>query len=851
MKHLARKPHVLKGAEAIYQYTYATTIGNGVYVRQRKADGTPVYSESKYTPHYFLPCDEADATHRGYDGKPLMEHMCDSIYEGKEWLEENPEAYGDIGCEYMVLSDVYGTKDVPFDLDHLYIWNIDIEVYKGDQGFAPVEDPFNPINAITVRWRHLGKTGAVVYGYKDFIPPAGVTYVKCADEVELLRTFMTDFRAGGDFPDIITGWNVQFFDIPYTVNRCKRLFPAEMVNDLSPFRRLADRKSIIDGQERVVIDLRGVVILDYYELYRKFVLTKRESYKLNHIGYVELGKKKLSYEDVRRLERLYDEDPQRFFEYNLTDVEIVDELDQKLKLIELVCALTYNAKVNMADTFKQVRLWDIMVYHKLRSLDKQIPPRKVGSKTDQYDGAYVKDPIVGMHPWVVSFDVASMYPHIMREWNLSPEMLCTGEHNDLLGLLPATNQQLVEDMLAQKIDLTDELKRRNVALAANGVFTRRDKEGFLPAMLKELYDERNRFKKLMKQEKALAEKATDPAEKAKHKKLQAAYNNQQSVRKVNLNSAYGACGSAYFRYYDVALAEAVTITGQLAIRWIAKDLNDYLNRNFKTNIDYVIASDTDSVYLRLGNVVDAYKKAKPNATTQECVDMLDKFSEAKMMPLIEASFVRLAEYLNVFVPCLSMVRDVIADKGVWTAKKRYILNVYNSEGQPYNPPDLKMMGIEAIKSSTPEVVRGMIKKALNILMNGEQPDLWKHIAECEKTFKAQKFEDIAFPRGISKTEGFKTVPIHVRAAHVFNAKAKASGLQVEPIQAGDKIRFAYLKVPNPFFSNVIAAPSGLPAEWDAEQWIDYDLQYDKTFLSPIKVILDAAGWTTEKKASLW
>jgi len=858
MKHTARKIRFENRLPKHLQYTYVTTIGNAVYTRSRASDGTAVYTKEQLTPHYYLPCDEGIATHRGFEGAPLIEHMCDSIRDAREFLEQHPEAYGDIGHEYTVLSDVYGTDDVPFDLDHLYVWNIDIETLRdAERGYATVEDPFNPITAITVLWRHLGKMGKVVYGYKDYTPVRDETFVRCADEEEMLRNFMADYRAGGDFPDVITGWNVQFFDIPYLVNRCRRLFSEEAVSRLSPCDRMQDKTVIVDGRKQTIIELRGVVVLDYLELYKKFVLTKRESYKLNNIAYVELGKTKMSYDDVRRLDRLYEEDPQRFFEYNLTDVEIVDELDQKLKLIELVCALGYNAKVNLVDTLKQVRLWDIMIYHRLRSMGLQIPPRKNnGPSSEQYEGAYVAEVAVGMHPWVVSFDVASMYPHIMRQWNLSPEMLCKDEHRDLSDTLPQTNRELVEALLKRELDVTDELQRRDVALAGNGVFTRRDKEGFLPAMLKELYEERNRFKKLMKEQKGLAEKAKTPAEKLKHKKLQAAYNNQQVVRKVNLNSAYGACGSPYFRYYDVAIAEGVTLTGQLAIRWVAKDLNAYLNKHFKTNIDYVIASDTDSVYLKLGIVAEQYLKAKPDATTQQIVDMFDKFSETRLMPVINASFQSLADYLNVYLPCLTMVRDVIADKGVWTAKKHYILNVYNSEGQPYNPPDLKMMGIQAIQSSTPEIVRGMITKAIHILMNGTQEDAWEFIAKCEADFRKQKFETVAFPRGIKdlkKYEGQeKSVPIHVRASQVFNAKLKKLKIRdIEPIQAGDKIVYAYLKEPNPFFSNIIGAPGGLPAEWDIEKWLDWDLQFEKTFLKPIGTILTAAGWTTEKQNSLW
>jgi DNA polymerase elongation subunit (family B) len=856
MKHTSRSVEFTKRFDPTLQYTYVTTIGSTCYARQRAADGSPVYVEKRYAPVLFLPAGQDEKpTDLGYDDVPLVKYKCKSINEMKDFTEEHPEAYGNIQPEYMFLADTY-PKDVPHDDDKLYIYNLDIEVAKDKElGFAPVEDPFNPVTAITVKWRHMGASGVVVYGTRDYECVGSETYVRCDSEVELLKTFMTDFRGGGDYPDIITGWNVQFYDIPYLVNRIKRVIDEETASQFSPFESIATRRVILTGREMTVIDIRGLAILDYYELYRKFTYSQQESYKLDHIAHVELGKRKVTYEEHGTLQRLYEENHQKFIEYNIRDVQLVDELDAKLRLIQLVCALGYSAKVNFVDTFKQVRLWDIMVYHKLRSMKRQIPPREAREKLSQYAGGYVKEPLVGFHEWVVSFDVASMYPHIIREWNLSPETLVT-------QIAVGT----VDDLLDGKLDRN--LIPPDKALAANGVLTRKDVEGFLPNMLKTLYEERVRFKKMAGAAKKELEQVQDdmrhngetPEQLQRVKELKrnvSAYNNQQLVRKVNLNSAYGALGSPYFRYYDTRLAEAVTLTGQLTIRWIAARINAFLNSAFKTDMDYIVASDTDSVYVRLGVVVDAYKAVKPDATKPQIVTMLDQFAAKKIQPLLRAAFDELATYLNVYTPCLAMAREVIADKGVWTAKKHYILNVHDSEGVRYETPKLKIMGIEAIKSSTPAICREWIKEALRLFLNGTQEDVWAYVNKCRADFRKGSFEDIAFPRSVNGmkkySEAEKGIPIHVRGALTYNEYLRRQKMAhlYESIQEGEKIRFVHLRQPNPFRSHVLAATLGCPPEWEVEKYIDYDQQFEKSFVEPLNAILVCAGWAAEHQATLF
>lgn len=846
MKHTAKPVEFASELARDVQYTYVTSIGNSIYARGRKHDGAPVFVEQKYAPVYYLPTREGDHDARGFDGTPLASRMCDNLKEGREFLEEHPGAFGNIQPEYMLLSDVFGGDEAPHDTERLYIWFTDIEVDRDpERGYAPVEDPFNPVTAITVIWTHMGKTGVVAYGTGDYVPKENETYIKCDDEADLLRKFLFDMRAGGDYPDVISGWNVQFYDMPYLVNRCKRIFDEKMWKRISPFERLADRTVILGGRQQSVIDIRGIAILDYYELYRKFVLKMFENYKLDFIASVEIGAKKVNYKEHRSLDKLYREDHQKFIEYNIQDVRLVIGLDQKRKLIDLVCALGYSAKVNFVDTFKQVRLWDVMIYHKLRSLGKQIPPRDEKEKNEQYAGAYVKDPLVGMHKWVVSFDVASMYPHIIREWNLSPETLIK---QVALGS--------VDDFLNKRVDTSG---YGSMAIAANGVLTRTDEEGFLPNMLKTLYEERSKFKKLAQGVKKQINTEQDPERKKQLQKQYAAYDNAQQVRKVNLNSAYGALGSNYFRFYDTRLAEAVTITGQLTIRWVAKALNDYLNRTFRTdNRDYIIASDTDSVYIRLDVVADAYAQGKNTPPTiKETVAMFDKFCNSKLQKVIEDSLQELADYLHVFNPCLSMAREVIADKGVWTAKKRYILNVWNMEGADLSEPDLKVMGIEAVKSSTPAVCRDMLKKSMKILMNGTQQELWDYVANAHDEFCKAPFEDVAFPRSVNGLKKYahqeKGVPIQVRGAQAFNNALVKFQLtrEYEPIHEGEKTKFSYLRVPNPFHSNVISAPGNCPTEFNIEKWVDYETQWEKAFVEPLNTILGCAGWTLKYEASLF
>jgi len=338
------------------------------------------------------------------------------------------------------------------------------------------------------------------------------------------------------------------------------------------------------------------------------------------------------------------------------------------------------------------------------------------------------------------------------------------------------------------------------------------------------------------------------------------YHNFQLTKKIQLNSAYGAMGNEYFRFFDIRLAEAVTLSGQLVIQWIAKDVNLYLNNLLNTkDIEYVFYIDTDSIYLTLGTLVQKIYKNQLPSDKQKITTALDKFCESKLQKVINDSCNNLKDYLNCRSQKMQMKRESIADKGIWTAKKRYILNVYDNEGVRYDSPKLKMQGIEAIKSSTPEICRDKIAEAIKIMLNKKQDDLHSFIKKFRAEFDNLNPEDIAFPRGcngISKYSGQRQLyklgtPAHTKGAIIYNDLLAKKNLikQYQAIQDGDKIKFLYLKEPNPTMDSVISIIDVLPKEFNLHKYVDYETQFEKSFLDPLKYILNAVKWTAKKTAS--
>ena len=583
-------------------------------------------------------------------------------------------------------------------------------------------------------------------------------------------------------------------------------------------------------------------------LYKKFTYSQQESYALDYIGQAELGEKKLDYSEYGTLNELYKQDYQKFLDYNIKDVVLVERLDDKMKLIEQACTIAYDAGVNLVDSLTSVRMWDVIIHNFLMSKNQVVPPKVIEDKAFQVEGAYVKDPQVGMHNWVVSFDLNSLYPHLIMQYNISPETYVRD-----IGQRPTADE--IINGLYNNENIKDFMNKHNVTVCGSGAMYTKDFQGFLPKLMETMYNDRVKWKTRMI-------KAQQKYEKTPTKELEyeiAKCNNMQMAKKIQLNSAYGALGNQYFRFFDTKYAESITLSGQLSIKWMEVKINEYLNKKLNTEgVDYVVAVDTDSLYVVLDELVN--QSGVDQTETIKVVDFLDKVATEILEPFIDKSYQDLAKYVGAYEQKMVMKREAIADKGIWTGKKHYILNVYDNEGVRYAEPKLKMMGIESVRSSTPAVCRKAIKEALEVLMKEGEKPLRDYVDNFEKKFREMPFEDVAFPRGCRYIHKWssasdiyrKGTPIHVRAALMYNQMLEEKKLtrRYQPIFEGDKIKFCYMKLPNPTRENVFAVPTVLPDEFALDNYIDYEKQFEKSFKEPLNNICESIGWRLEKQADL-
>jgi len=724
--------------------------------------------------------------------------------------------------------------------------SLDIEC-ECEDGFPDPMIAAEKVNAISIK--PFGKE-TVVFGIGPWEHNrSDVIYHNCTNEANLLMKFIKYWRT--ESFDIITGWNVNSFDITYLCNRIDKILGEDEHKKLSPWNQSDVREFTSQGyQKNMIYNLYGVNVLDYLELYRKHTFVNQESYRLDHIANIELGKSKLDYSEYGNLHTLYRQNYAKFLEYNVQDAVLVEELEEKLGLIELVQAMSYNAKCNYNDTFGMVKYWETIIYNFLKEQGIQTPPQKLKTGNDKMKpiiGAYVKEPLVGGHNWVVSFDLNSLYPHIIMQHNISPEKMVKEYKEDVS----------IDRLLNKECDLSY-LKQQNNTVCPNGTKFKRDRQGFLPELMEKFYDERKAWKKKMIEYQKEREVCTDRKRKRELDTLIKRANNNQMVRKIALNSAYGALANQYFAFFSVDLAEAITTSGQLIIQWSERTINDFMNKTLGTEgEDFVIAMDTDSVYITMDKLV---QKVLPEETDKnKIIDFLNK-SEGMFEKILADGFDDLAEYTNAFQNKMEMGREVIADRGIWTAKKRYILNVHDNEGVRLAVPKLKMMGIETAKSSTPQWVRSRLTDAFKVVMSGTEQDLWEFVETARKEFRNLPPEEVAFPRGCKGLVQYacptniysKGTPIHVRGSLLYNHQLKKKNIdrRYEMIKNGEKVHFSYLTTPNPINENVISFMNVLPRELDLHRFIDYDMQFDKAFVDPLKVVISLIGWNVEPVASL-
>lgn len=839
-------------------YTHVASKGGKILHRGWDSNGRRIHESIPFRPVLFVPTKkQTDNKWHTIDGRLVDELDFPNTYESRKFIDEYKGVngftiYGDIDAQYQFIAANYaGDGEVEYNPKHIRTMYLDIEV-ESENGFALPSEATERVNGITMKMSD-GKCYSL--GLNHFF----VEGVECKSYEDDERRLLSDFVDLWETldPDIITGWNVNMFDMPYLYNRIVSVLGKKTANRLSPWGEVRDRKVVIMERVNVVFEFVGVTILDYYDLYKKFTFTNQESYKLGYIASVELGEGKISYEDFGTITDFYRRDFQKFMEYNIRDVEIVVGLENKLRLLELALGLTYSARCVLGDVFSQVRMWDTIIYNYLLRRGIVIPPRNRSQKDEQFIGAYVKDPQVGKHEWVASFDLDSLYPHLIMHYNISPETLVSERLSSISveDLIDVGHNPTLEGFLAMK-------KTEGLCVAANGTVYRKDVRGFLPELMDTMYEQRKQFKKKMLDCKKMLKSLGDDILPDKEEELKneiSKYGNFQLVRKVQLNSAFGAVGNQYFRYYNLNMAEAITVSGQLSIRWIEKHLNQFMNKVCNTkNEDYVIASDTDSVYLRMSNLVN---KVAPNKTQKKTVEFIDNSCKDIILPFISKKYDELAKRMNAYANKMSMKREAIAAKGIWTAKKRYMLSVLMGEDDVYTEqPELKIMGIETTRSSTPMIVRKRLKQAISIIMLKDEDAMRTFVQEFHTEFMSLPAEQIAFPRGCNGLDDYAdysniykgSTPIAVKGALIYNhwIKKKKLDRKYPLVREGEKIKFIYLRMPNPVREKVISFVTAIPDEFGLKDYIDYNIQFEKTFVEPLTAIAGKIGWKLKEVSTL-
>lgn len=827
-------------------YTCVDRYSNDILFRGYK-DGKPIRERIQYKPTMYIPA-RGESEYKTLEGKPVEPVNPGTMRDTRNFIDEykdvdNFKIYGNTNYIHQFISDAFLKRGIEFERDKINVTTIDIEV-QSDKGFPTPDEANFPITAITVKNNIDDKF--YVWGLGEWKNHKSelkkelvdrVVYVQCDKEAGLLMKFLDHWSR--NYPDVLTGWNSRLFDTTYIVNRIAKILGEDMMKKLSPWGIINARSIDIAGRKHQAFDVYGIQQLDYMDCFKKFGYTygTLESYKLDHVAWVVLGERKLSYAEYGSLHALYQQNHQKFIDYNIRDVDIVDRLEDKMGLITLTMTVAYKGLVNYADAFGSVGVWDALLYNELRKRGIVVPPKRNNVKERKIEGAYVKDPQNGAHEWVMSFDLNSLYPHIIMQYNMSPETV-------------------IDDM-QYEANVDDLLKRtpyripKKYCMTGTGQYFDKTKKGIVPEIIQGLYDERTVFKRKML---TAQQRAQDEGDSYEIEREIVTLNNQQMAVKILMNSLYGALSNEYFRYYDMRVAESITVSGQLTIRWAEDTINRYMNKILKTeNEDYIIAIDTDSLYIRMGKLVEQVQPKDP-------IKFLDKVGQEKLEPLLAEAYEELFTYMNAYEQKMVMAREVIADKGIWTGKKHYALNVYNNEGVQYKEPKLKIMGIEVVRSSTPQPCRDMLRDTIKVIMNENEHATQKFIEECRKKFMSLPAEDIAFPRGVSDMDKWKDranlykkgTPIHVRGALLYNHHLNINGLvqKYESIFSGEKIKFCYLKMPNYIQENVIAFNSVIPEEFRIREFVDYDKQFDKAYIEPLKNILDVIGWSTEKRMTL-
>lgn len=885
-------------------YLNVKRMGNYIYDRYIDESGVEQTRTVKYQPTLFVKLNnptnyqKKNKKHDLY-GSPVYPVKFETMTDARNYLEQNKEMGAEVlgmdSFEYAYISDVY--KDIdPKDptINRLVRKaNVDIEVTAPE-----MPDPSNPqypIDAIT----HYDSIEDIFYVFDLTTHSDGTTrlwdptkslhtpetlskikYYPFDTERDLLAAYAMLYSEKP--PVILTGWNCEKFDVPYIIGRIIRIFGEDAPKLMSPFKRYSSRNIRTRYGEQEIYELSGIHVIDYMDLYKKIGGGTPPNFKLDTISEIELGYGKVEYDC--EINELRDKSHQLYIDYNIGDVRNVKEIDERRNFLSLTVFMTHYMGMNMIDILGSIRAWDTKIFKNLKKKNVAIP--MVRNHTKQaYEGAFVKNPLIGAFRWIISFDLTSLYPSIIRELGISFETF--------MGMLD--NMPSMDDLINGRAPgFTGDY-----AIAPNGAMYTKDQVGIIVETITEVFFERvdNKSKAQIAGRNVEAIKHAlrvttetstkrsmdfdyikpfdkndlqllDTLTKSNLKQLlqecedvRISYDTAQNALKLAINSLYGALGTIWFRYYSLHNAEAITSFGRLAINWIIRKVNEYLNKFLNTSdVDYVIAADTDSIYINVESVVELVDGENRYKTNNELVDFLDRFAKTRIEPMINESFEELAVYMNARENLMHMDREAIAGSGIkskglggfWVAKKAYAISVFDMEGRRYEEPELKIMGLATQKSSTPIVVRSSLRTALEKMLIYGEAELQNYYMSANTEFTNASYLNIAGKSRVKTLAKYTTAdfeppkgtPYAIRGALAYQ-KATQGIRSAMPIFPDDEVNTVALIEPNPFNSHVMSWPAGeeLPVQIREEvlKYIDYESQFEKTFLKPLQGFTDAAG----------
>ena len=820
---------------------------NKIYHKYISPDGTRHFEATNYEPTLGYMVKE-ETGWKDLAGNNLKVLQFPNMSEASKWKKENSgllDIYGDIQYPIAFIGENY-PDEIEVRKSKFNIYDFDIEAFSLDTEETP-----EPIRSIT--FQNMNTNIFYVFAYAEGFTPFAdnIRYFKCKDETHLLRSIV-DFFVRQDI-DIITGWNIDGYDVGYTYNRIKKILGEDEANKLSPIKKIVRSEKMVNKKMQTVYRIEGIISWDYQTLYKKFTKDLRESYSLNFISQFELGEEKTSYkEEYDTLEGLYNKNFQLFMEYNIRDCQLIYLLDEKLKYIDNAIMYFYMAKCEPQNIFGTTKPWDSLIYCELLKENILCPPNKTSHKED-FEGGYVKEPIRGFRKWVSVDDIISSYPNQICGSNMSPEtVLSESEVNDELKQIRETYTGVVKCLDIDSLEqISEVLRKHNVTYTSNGHFFSKKKQGFIPKIVSRLFQRRIATKKLMK----------DPnIDKA----MMSVLDNLQYTLKIFLNSIYGAMASHHFRYYDIRIATAITWQGQLCARGAATYLMKHVQ---DIEWDY---QDTDSIFINLNGIVTKrFGEKEPDKET--VAKFLIKYHDKVIEPTINTFFDKLNKNLNMFAFSLEMEFEGLSNAVIFVEKKKYCMSQIYCDGKWYlDKPKMKIKGIEVVRTSTPYVVREKIRETLNLIFQtGDNKILIDFIEEFRKEFYKMSFEEVGMPRGINlygnrrdkqtgttstvlHTLGRKGIPIQVRAALIYNKALKDFKLEKKypVIENGDKIKFAYIKKPNYIQSDIVGCLEKMPKELLPKFEIDYPVMFQKTFMAPLEKIFSTIGYDTETRVDL-